>query len=1392
MFEKLLLVATVSLSLTAGAQTVTLTNGVLKYASLASTTVNMSGRCELWVTNAAAPLSGCTINLNSTDAWLFLPNIKPSVAASTYLSQVKVSGASAVADANVRVVQYGQNGAVVIPHSSTFQPLQVFSRPNFGGLSGSFSNYVYYTGTGLGVMDKNIRSFRLKRGYMAVFAQDTAGANYSKCYVAQDGDLDVGVLPATLDGKIRFIYVTPWRWTTKKGIAGDPGISLLNVNWWYNWDINSSSSRDLEYVAIRQTRYWPSLAQDWKTLGINTVLGYNEPDNTAQANLAVGDAIWSWPDLLGTGLRVGAPAVSDGGWAWITNFMTQADAAGLRVDFVPLHYYWCYDPSNPSGAATQMYNFLKARYDQVKRPLWVTEWNNGATWTGCATPTYAQQQACVSAMVNMLESTPFVERYALYNWVGDTRSLTTNGVSTAAGLTYSNLVSNLSYMQAMPDNGARSFAQFLFETNALDTSGYGNNGMMVGAPGFTNGYRGKAIVLDGTNSYVQVPQNLGDAGAFSFAAWVRWDGGAQWQRIFDFGNDTTHYLFLTPNSGSSTLRFAIRNGGSEQTLDATALASGSWQHVCFTLSGNTGKIYKNGVLAATSTNFSILPSSFSAMLNYLGKSQFAADPLFKGALDEVLVTDYALSAAQVAGLYTNSPPQFTNSSFARSGAASGFLYCDTLAGSATDANANDTLTFAKLSGPSWLSVSAGGYLGGVPTDADLGTNFFTVQVSDAVGMAASAQLSIVVTNPPKLIARYEFDGSTLTSVGTAHGTLTGATNYTSGHSGQAIVLDGAANYITLPQGVASSDDFTISAWIYWNGGSAWQRIFDFGNGTSDYMFLTPSSGSNLRFAIATNGVEQQINAGSALAGGSWQHVVVTRTGSTGRLYLNGSQVAINTSMGAKPSSFNPSLNYIGKSQFPDPLFSGRVDSFCIYNYALNPTQVSTLYTRAAPAFVTDPLMRPNAIASQLYSNTISGTATNALGGAMTYTKAAGPAWLKVNGDGSISGVAGKANVGPNAFAVRATDSTPLSDEAMLYINVAPGADALGIFGFENNTTNSTGSNHGTATGSPSYVPGVNGQALNFDGAANYVTLPSGMMNVGDITVATWVYWNGGSGWQRIFDFGTGTVQYFFLTPNNGGGLMHFGITINNYWNEQVLETAAMPTNQWTHVAVTLQGGTTGKLFVNGSLVATNAITLRPSSINPTINYLGKSQFAGDPLFNGRLDDFQIYNRALSAFEIACLANPGRDSNGDGLTDTAQGDGDLNGNGIPNYLDPDMDGDGMPNAWEVANGLNPFDSTDANADADGDGQSNLAEYIAGTNPNNAASFFTQTAQAGAPLTVSVSGVAGRTYILWRSDSLGGAWTAVLTNGPLATAGSVLLSDPAPPVDGAFYRTSVSMP
>ncbi|RMF40153.1 MAG: LamG domain-containing protein, partial [Anaerolineae bacterium] len=77
-------------------------------------------------------------------------------------------------------------------------------------------------------------------------------------------------------------------------------------------------------------------------------------------------------------------------------------------------------------------------------------------------------------------------------------------------------------------------------------------------------------------------------------------------------------------------------------------------------------------------------------------------------------------------------------------------------------------------------------------------------------------------------------------------------------------------------------------------------------------------------------------------------------------------------------------------------------------------------------------------------------------------------------------------------------------------------------------------------------------------------------------------------------------------------------------------------NQWVHVAVTLSGNT-ARMYINGVEKASNAnITANPSQIAGANNWLGKSQYAWDPYFNGSMNDVRVFNRALSSAEIHSL------------------------------------------------------------------------------------------------------------------------------------------------------------
>lgn len=160
---------------------------------------------------------------------------------------------------------------------------------------------------------------------------------------------------------------------------------------------------------------------------------------------------------------------------------------------------------------------------------------------------------------------------------------------------------------------------------------------------------------------------------------------------------------------------------------------------------------------------------------------------------------------------------------------------------------------------------------------------------------------------------------------------------------QSLVLNGQDAFLQLPAQVGNQTCFTIGAWVYWkNTGAQWTRIFDFGNGTDEYMFLTPSNGSQMRFVIKHDGVEQILSASRLQTG--WHHVVVSLDESMQAvLYVDGKQKG-SKQMTCTPAMLNLSRCYVGKSQFSaDPLFRGNIDDLRIYSYALSAEDIAHWY-----------------------------------------------------------------------------------------------------------------------------------------------------------------------------------------------------------------------------------------------------------------------------------------------------------------------------------------------------------------------------------------------------------------------------------------------------------------
>ena len=212
---------------------------------------------------------------------------------------------------------------------------------------------------------------------------------------------------------------------------------------------------------------------------------------------------------------------------------------------------------------------------------------------------------------------------------------------------------------------------------------------------------------------------------------------------------------------------------------------------------------------------------------------------------------------------------------------------------------------------------------------------------------AGDEVQVELPEMAALVASYSMEGSLRdTTINLMDAVSAGTISYASSskkEGTQSLVLNGQDAFLQLPAQVANQTCFTIGAWVYWkNTGAQWTRIFDFGNGTDEYMFLTPSNGSQMRFVIKHDGVEQILSASRLQTG--WHHVVVSLDESMQAvLYVDGKQKG-SKQMTCTPAMLNLSRCYVGKSQFSaDPLFKGNIDDLRIYNYALSAEDIAHWY-----------------------------------------------------------------------------------------------------------------------------------------------------------------------------------------------------------------------------------------------------------------------------------------------------------------------------------------------------------------------------------------------------------------------------------------------------------------
>ncbi|QXT63993.1 family 43 glycosylhydrolase [Tessaracoccus palaemonis] len=202
------------------------------------------------------------------------------------------------------------------------------------------------------------------------------------------------------------------------------------------------------------------------------------------------------------------------------------------------------------------------------------------------------------------------------------------------------------------------------------------------------------------------------------------------------------------------------------------------------------------------------------------------------------------------------------------------------------------------------------------------------------------------------------DGDTVRLVSEAHLPEVGEVDRVDGPEGfgSAMQLGGrsAVGYVELPDGIVGGldADWTVSMWVRRDVtlGNDWARLFDFGTGTDDFMFLTPAAVDTpplgLRFDMSAGRFTQQVpdTGNSVNVSGNWSHIAVVGSGDTITLWLNGNPARTATGVELHPADLGETTrNWLGRSQFDaDPYLIGTLDDVNIFSRALSADEIAQL------------------------------------------------------------------------------------------------------------------------------------------------------------------------------------------------------------------------------------------------------------------------------------------------------------------------------------------------------------------------------------------------------------------------------------------------------------------
>jgi type II secretory pathway pseudopilin PulG len=527
--------------------------------------------------------------------------------------------------------------------------------------------------------------------------------------------------------------------------------------------------------------------------------------------------------------------------------------------------------------------------------------------------------------------------------------------------------------------------------------------------------------------------------------------------------------------------------------------------------------------------------------------------------------------------------------------------------------------------------------------ASEGTKTLYAWAKDAAGnISASASETVEVITG--LVSYWSFDGDADDDWGDNDATvISGATLATGigGSSNTAYDFTGG-NYIQVP----NSDDFDLGtnmAISFWYKTSSAES-----SGSAAYVLSRDATGVNAGDAsfvydsdTLRNGYfmfyEQTpgVNAGFPIADApinQWHHVVFTKTGASGSIYLDGVHKETLDTF-TNNVWVNDTIVGFGNSGLP---FDGLLDEVKVYNRALSADEIVDLYESNLDTSI--PTISNFVVPSGSGSLTIPITT-------FTATDNIGLSGYKITESATapLATATGWTLTAPTSYTFTTSGAKTLYawvKDTAGNVSVSSSANTEVIAGlvsywsFDGNANDNIGSNNGTVTGAVlgTGVKGVASTAYSFDGNDYITVADSDSLDITSVTMCSWINSTSGAttSWQSIMaKRATGSYPYGMNFKTNllqvytSGTAGISGFVYN------------VSPNTWTHVCGIITTNST-KLYINGSLFESK-VTAGGTFTNTSPLYIGSSTTLLD-FFSGLIDNVRVYNQVLTDAEISIIYN----------------------------------------------------------------------------------------------------------------------------------------------------------